>query len=326
MGPGAAWWCAPRCWSPTWGALQAGRENAQAWVTTLDKGRWWPAPGCRCPTARAVCWPRPSNAQGLVDFGRLPPQPGAGGAPRGADAEARASGQAYFVSARAARPTGWKTWPSPGATGTAASSPGASTCPPARSTPRPARPHRVRPHAAARRRDRVHEALLRTETARAWACRAQPDTCSSPTWAAASSTPAAALAQDGHRRAQRRERVRHPAGGQAGRVRRSLDGQQAGSSASRSSACRCCRARSRRWAGPLVRRQPAGAGAGQLRGGRAGGPAAGARVGPGAPNPAFADYEAFSFSPPRGPQAAASRRRGAAEAARTSAWWPTSCR
>jgi hypothetical protein len=135
--------------------FKLGRENALAWVTTLDKGQPVAGAAVRCRTAMASRTgprhhqrPGRGRAQGPV---AEPP------ACIGGDDQP----PAYFVSARANIPApgsaaAWTTWPSPGATGSAASSPGASTCPPA-SDPAPDQ--------------RAHTVMDRTCCARARRCR-----------------------------------------------------------------------------------------------------------------------------------------------------------
>jgi hypothetical protein len=114
--------------------FKLGRENALAWVTTLDKGQ--PVAG-RYGAGVGLQW----QAAGQ----RHDQRPGHGRIQGSVAATAGLLGgerpAAYFVSARASIPAPGSaarvddlafTW----STGSAASSPGASTCPPAR-TPRP---------------------------------------------------------------------------------------------------------------------------------------------------------------------------------------------
>jgi len=80
--------------------FKLGRENALAWVTSLDKG----APVAGATVRVSDCRGKElatgvTNAQGVVNFGGLSPQP-----PRCSGDDGY--GQAYFVSARAAQPAG----------------------------------------------------------------------------------------------------------------------------------------------------------------------------------------------------------------------------
>jgi len=93
--------------------FKLGRENAQAWVTTLDKGAVVPGALVRISdcAGREVASGR-SNAQGLVDFDRVPPvaptcrgdrvlSGAEGDNDAGDDARDGDDRQAYFISARA---------------------------------------------------------------------------------------------------------------------------------------------------------------------------------------------------------------------------------
>lgn len=103
--------------------FKLGRENAQAWVTTLDKGAVVAGALVRVSdcAGRELAQGR-TNAQGLVDLGRLAPNPpacpqGKGRAREGEEADDADFRQAYFVSARAKGPDGvedlaftWSDW------------------------------------------------------------------------------------------------------------------------------------------------------------------------------------------------------------------------
>ena len=76
--------------------FKLGRENAMAWVTTLDKG----APVANAQVAVSDCSGKQlakaaTNAQGIANFTGLSPDPG-----RCGDGGGGSSGEAYFVSAR----------------------------------------------------------------------------------------------------------------------------------------------------------------------------------------------------------------------------------
>jgi alpha-2-macroglobulin len=112
--------------------FKLGRENALAWVTALDSGR--PVPLARVKVSD--CQGREvasgvTDASGIARFSGIAPQ-----APDCVDAVPAP------ISTCLVRKAWPKTWHSPGATGTRASSRGASSCPPAgrtRRTPAPTR-------------------------------------------------------------------------------------------------------------------------------------------------------------------------------------------
>ena len=140
-----------------------GRENSLVWVTTLDRGK----PVAGAEVAVNDCngqplWSGRTDANGLARVdARL----------RRRSPTSCLADDGLFVTARNGRRQGRRpTSPSSSAAGRRASSPGASTCPPASgAAARRARPHGVRPHAAARRRDGVDEALrARRDLERAW--------------------------------------------------------------------------------------------------------------------------------------------------------------
>ena len=139
--------------------FKLGRENSVVWVTTLDA-----ASRSRAPTSS-------SRLQRQAALERHAPTPRAWpSSPRALDAELRAlrrrqrllRQRAQGRRRTAARPT----WPSSSAAGRRASSPGASTCRPGAAPSPTCAPHGVRPHAAARRRDGVDEALRARRDAR----------------------------------------------------------------------------------------------------------------------------------------------------------------
>ena len=108
--------------------FKLGRENALAWVTTLDKGQ--PVQGATVRVsdckgnelANAL-----TDAQGIARIEGLSSDPS-----RCSDGgDYGEGGSAYFVSARQTGTDGVEDMALPGATGSVASSPGALTCPPA---------------------------------------------------------------------------------------------------------------------------------------------------------------------------------------------------
>jgi hypothetical protein len=124
--------------------FKLGRENALAWVTTLDKGQ--PVPGARVRVSD--CRGKElatglTDARGVVNLQGLSP-----------DAPTCVNGEdsyrsAYFVSARPPRipavaPTGSKTWPSPSATGPTRHR--ALALPQRADQPAGHQPRRARPH------------------------------------------------------------------------------------------------------------------------------------------------------------------------------------
>ena len=154
--------CAPRALVTNLGVhFKLGRENALAWVTL--HARPGAARGGRAGARVRL------QRQGTGHRHHRCPGPGAGSGLSPAAPYCGNSGDAWPLLRQCARGTGrGRDWPLPGATGSAASSPGASTCPRA-SAPDAVRT-RVRPHAVARRRNvRVHEAPA--PQAQALACR-----------------------------------------------------------------------------------------------------------------------------------------------------------
>ena len=202
--------------------FKLGRENALAWVTTLDKGQ--PVAGrrgARVQTARASNWPAPRpTRRALRSFTGLSSEP-----PRCSGDDDY--GNAYFVSARANDAAAWRTWPSPGATGTRASSPGASTCRPA-ATPEPdTRAHTIFDRTlAARRRNRVDEApAAHANQPGLWPARAAARHAGGHARRQRPAVHAArGVAQDRHRRAERGKHLCDSARRQARRVRRAAQG------------------------------------------------------------------------------------------------------
>jgi uncharacterized protein YfaS (alpha-2-macroglobulin family) len=84
--------------------FKLGRENAVAWVTTLDKGQPVPNAAVRVSDCRGKeLATATTNAQGVADLKGLAPEPPACGNPAGShdDESSDSYRQAYFVSARA---------------------------------------------------------------------------------------------------------------------------------------------------------------------------------------------------------------------------------
>ena len=192
--------------------FKLGRENAAVWVTSLDKGK--PVAGAKVRVsdcrgrelAQAI-----TNEQGVAMIEGLSPM--------------RRLATATTTTARVRRPissapvmrrAGWKTWPSPGVTGSGRE-PWRFNVPTSSEVQPDARAHGVRPHPAARGRDGVDEALLPPGKPQGFDAppRARAP-CSSPMWAAASSLNSRCSGAKPHGRAECREQLCHSARCQAG--------------------------------------------------------------------------------------------------------------
>ena len=309
------------------GQGQAGGRRRGARVR-LPRQAWWPAaPPTRSgmARARAACSAQPAELQ--REWRRQPTPTSS-------------------ARAQAPTPTGaWTTWPSPGATGSRASSPGASTCPPASSPQPDARAHTMFDRTLLRAGETVsmkhfaaHRDQRRPGLPRRRAC---PTRWSSPTRAAASSTRSRWPGARRHRRqsADSSWRFRPRPSWASTRWSCAARGRDqapqlvaAASSASKSSACRCSKAASAPPTRSALVDVPARAGA-----------TCRSTTSPAAARPTCRcavsallrgkylqlrrTTTSSASTPPRGDATHRQRgRRRRHRQRRTPRWWPTSCR
>ncbi len=201
--------------------FKLGRENSLAWVTTLDKGM--PVAGATVrvsgcngtEVAKAV-----TNAQGIANFAGLSSDP-----PHCAGSDSR---NAYFVSARSTvagvedLAFTWSDWHK-------GIEPWRFNVPTSRSAMPDERAHTIFDRTLLRAGETVSmKHLLRTETSKGFGL---PEAHAGhagrhPRGQRPAVHPAHQLAQDRHRRPERREHLRRPAGRQARRLRSAAQGPE----------------------------------------------------------------------------------------------------